>query len=140
MVGSHLADFLLAETDWDIYGMCRWRSPLDNVSHFLDRANRGDRVHFLYADLRDYVSLTNLVDEARPDFVFHLAAQSYPQTSFTSPLDTLDTNINGTERLLEVLRRCPGIDPVVHVCASSEVTVASIRHLRTQSQRLALIW
>jgi GDP-mannose 4,6-dehydratase len=121
MVGSHLADFLLAETDWDIYGMCRWRSPLDNVSHFLDRANRGDRVHFLYADLRDYVSLTNLVDEARPDFVFHLAAQSYPQTSFTSPLDTLDTNINGTERLLEVLRRCPGIDPVVHVCASSEV-------------------
>jgi GDPmannose 4,6-dehydratase len=56
-----------------------------------------------------------------PDFVFHLAAQSYPQTSFTSPLQTLDTNILGTERLLEALRRCKGIDPVIHVCSSSEV-------------------
>ena len=34
MVGSHLADFILANTDWDIFGMCRWRSPLDNISHF----------------------------------------------------------------------------------------------------------
>ena len=38
MVGSHLADFLLANTHWDIFGMCRWRSPLDNVAHFLERA------------------------------------------------------------------------------------------------------
>ena len=121
MVGSHLTDFLLKETDWDIFGMCRWRSPLDNVAHLLDRANRGDRLKLLSADLRDYVSLLNLVEEARPDYVFHLAAQSYPTTSFTSPLDTLDTNILGTERLLEVLRRCSGVDPVVHVCASSEV-------------------
>lgn len=121
MVGSHLADFLLEETDWDIYGMCRWRSPLDNVSHLLDRANREDRLRFLSGDLRDYVSLLNVVEEAQPAYVFHLAAQSYPTTSFTSPLDTLDTNILGTERLLEVLRRCRGIDPVIHVCASSEV-------------------
>ncbi len=121
MVGSHLADFLLSETDWDIYGMCRWRSPLDNVSHLMDRANRSDRLKFLSADLRDYISLLNVVEEVRPDYVFHLAAQSYPSTSFTSPLDTLDTNILGTARLLEVLRRCSGIDPVIHVCASSEV-------------------
>ena len=121
MVGSHLADFLLSETDWDIYGMCRWRSPLDNVSHLLDRANRSDRLKFLSADLRDSISLLNVVEEVRPDYVFHLAAQSYPSTSFTSPLDTLDTNILGTARLLEVLRRCSGIDPVIHVCASSEV-------------------
>ncbi len=121
MVGSHLADFLLAETDWDIFGMCRWRSPLDNVSHLLDRANRGDRLIFVAGDLRDYISLMNAVEEVRPDYVFHLAAQSYPKTSFTSPLDTLDTNILGTERLLEALRRVQGIDPVIHVCASSEV-------------------
>ncbi len=121
MVGSHLADYLLAETDWDIFGMCRWRSPLDNVSHLLERANRGDRVKFLSGDLRDYVSLINVVEEVQPDYVFHLAAQSYPSTSFTAPLDTLDTNILGTERLLEALRRCKGIDPIIHVCASSEV-------------------
>ncbi len=121
MVGSHLADFLLANTDWDIYGMCRWRSPLDNVEHLLDRANRQDRVYFLNGDLCDSVSLLNAVEESRPDYVFHLAAQSYPLTSFTSPLQTLDTNILGTERLLEALRRFPGIDPLIHVCSSSEV-------------------
>jgi len=121
MVGSHLADFLLAHTDWEVYGMCRWRSPLDNVQHLLDRANRKDRVHFITGDLCDYVSLVNAVEESRPDYVFHLAAQSYPATSFTAPIQTLDTNILGTERLLEALRRAPGIDPIIHVCSSSEV-------------------
>jgi GDP-mannose 4,6-dehydratase len=121
MVGSHLADFLLRETDWEIYGMCRWRSPLDNVEHLLPRANAHDRLHFLHGDLCDYVSLVNTVEAARPDYVFHLAAQSYPSTSFTAPIQTLDTNILGTERLLEALRRCPGIDPIIHVCSSSEV-------------------
>jgi GDPmannose 4,6-dehydratase len=121
MVGSHLADYLLENTGWDIYGMCRWRSPLDNVAHLLDRANRKDRVHFINGDLCDYVSLVNAVEESRPDYVFHLAAQSYPSTSFSAPIQTLDTNILGTERLLEALRRCPGIDPVIHVCSSSEV-------------------
>ena len=121
MVGSHLADFLLDRTDWDVLGLCRWRSPLDNVEHLLPQANRGERLRFVYGDLRDYVSLQNAVEEARPDFVFHLAAQSYPATSFTSPIDTYDTNISGTSRLLEALRKCSGIDPVIHVCASSEV-------------------
>ena len=121
MVGSHLADFLLEQTDWEVYGMCRWRSPLDNVGHLLDKANRKDRLHFIDGDLCDYISLANAVEESRPDYVFHLAAQSYPSTSFTAPIQTLDTNILGTARLLEALRRCPGIDPVIHVCSSSEV-------------------
>jgi GDP-mannose 4,6-dehydratase len=121
MVGSHLADFLLDNTDWDIYGMCRWRSPMDNVEHLSGRANRKDRVFFIYGDLCDSFSLQNAIDESRPDYVFHLAAQSYPSVSFTSPIATLDTNILGTERLLESLRRCKDIDPVIHVCSSSEV-------------------
>ena len=120
MVGSHLADFLLENTDWDIYGACRWRSPLDNVSHLIERANNKDRVFFEYADLNDAVSLIHLVDKVKPDYIFHLAAQSYPQTSFDSPLDTLNTNILGTCRLLEAVQ-IVGIDPVIHVCASSEV-------------------
>lgn len=121
MVGSHLTDYLLVNTDWDIFGMCRWRSPLDNVEHLLERANRKERVHFVYGDLNDYISLQNAVEECTPDFVFHLAGQSYPLTSFSSPISTLDTNILGTERLLEALRRCKGIDPLIHVCSSSEV-------------------
>jgi len=121
MVGSHLADFLLENTDWDIYGMCRWRSPLDNIEHLLDRINKRDRIFLVYGDLRDYISLENVVAKSMPDYVFHLAAQSFPKTSFASPIDTLDTNILGTERLLEALRKQEGIDPIIHACASSEI-------------------
>lgn len=120
MVGSHLADYLLAHTDWDLYGACRWRSPLENVSHLLERVNRGDRVFWEYADLNDEVSLARLLKRVQPDYIFHLAAQSYPQTSFDSPLDTLNTNILGTCRLLEAVRIAE-CDPLIHVCASSEV-------------------
>ncbi len=121
MVGSHLADFLLANTDWDVYGVCRWRSPLDNVAHLLDRVNRKDRVFFEYADLNDQISLLTVIQKVRPDYIFHLAAQSYPLTSFTAPIDTLNTNILGTCRLLESVRATPDYHPVIHVCASSEV-------------------
>lgn len=125
MVGSHLADFLLGQTEWDVYGVCRWRSPLDNVEHLLDRTNRKDRLYFSYADLNDQMSLVRVVQEVRPDYVFHLAAQSYPLTSFKAPIDTLNTNILGTCRLLEALRLEMETDksyqPVIHVCASSEV-------------------
>lgn len=120
MVGSHMADFLLANTDWEIFGACRWRSPLDNLDHLMPRINAGDRIQLIDFELRDMVSLVRLVETAQPHYVFHLAAQSYPKTSFTAPLDTLDTNILGTARLLEALRRID-TQPVVHVCASSEV-------------------
>jgi len=120
MVGSHLADFLLENTNWDVYGMLRWRSPLDNINHLIPRINNCDRLSMVYADLRDSESLDDAISKVRPDYVFHLAAQSYPQTSFTSPIDTYDTNILGTERLLHKIRLyCP--DAVVHVCSSSEV-------------------
>ncbi|MGE4563283.1 MAG: GDP-mannose 4,6-dehydratase [Victivallaceae bacterium] len=121
MVGSHLADYLLAHTEWEVYGMCRWRSPLDNIEHLLDRVNRKDRVFLLNGDLADLVSLEHAVEKARPDYVYHLAAQSYPLTSFESPIQTLDVNILGTARLLEALRRIMGTAPLIHVCASSEV-------------------
>ena len=125
MVGSHLADYLLGHTDWDVYGVCRWRSPLDNVAHLLGRVNRRERVFFEYADLNDEMSLVRVIHDIRPDYVFHLAAQSYPLTSFTAPVDTLNTNVLGTCRLLEAIRmemeRGAGYKPVVHVCASSEV-------------------
>ena len=125
MVGSHLADFLLENTEWDIYGVCRWRSPLDNVTHLLKRVNNKDRVFFEYADLNDEMSLITIVNKIKPNYVFHLAAQSYPLTSFTAPIDTLNTNILGTCRLLEAFRLAMEEDksyhPVIHVCASSEV-------------------
>ncbi len=120
MVGSHLADYILENTDWDIYGMCRWRSPLDNIKHHIDNINRKERVHLVYGDLRDAISIENVVKESKPDYVFHLAAQSYPKTSFDAPIDTLDTNVQGTTRVLEALKN-HAPEAVIHVCASSEV-------------------
>ena len=121
MVGSHLADYLLEKTNWNIHGMCRWRSPQDNVEHLIQRVNSGDRVYFHNGDLCDYISLQNGIENVKPDYVFHLAAQSYPLTSFTSPINTYDINVQGTENLLEVIRKYPNIDPWIHVCSSSEV-------------------
>src|SRR5215470_16101972 len=120
MVGSHLAEFLLERTDWDIVGMCRWRSPLDNLANIAWRINSGDRVSLLYGDLRDTMSIQKVVADARPDYVFHLAAQSFPRTSFDSPLDTMDTNVQGTVRVLDALRQ-HAPKAIIHVCASSEV-------------------
>ncbi|MBG06282.1 MAG: GDP-mannose 4,6-dehydratase [Rhodospirillaceae bacterium] len=120
MVGSHLADYLVAETDWNVIGMCRWRSPLENLENLVPMINRGERVSILYGDLRDTLAVQDVVRQAKPDYVFHLAAQSYPRTSFESPLDTFDTNIQGTVRILDALRQYSP-NAVVHVCASSEV-------------------
>lgn len=120
MVGSHLADYLLAKTDWEIVGLCRWRSPLDNIAHLIPLINRKERIRLVYGDLRDSASIDHVFKETKPDYVFHLAAQSFPQTSFTAPLDTYETNIQGTSRVLEAIRHhCK--EAIVHVCASSEV-------------------
>ena len=123
MVGSHLADFLLKNTDFEIYGMCRWRSPLDNISHLVEDINNKNRIHLLYGDLRDYISIQDVITKSKPDYLFHLAAQSYPKTSFESPLDTFETNIQGTARILEAVRKDDELreKTVIHVCASSEV-------------------
>jgi len=120
MVGSHLADYLLEKTDWEIHGLIRWRSPIDNLEKIIPYINQGKRVFLHYGDLRDAQSINHVVKEVKPDYVFHLAAQSYPLTSFDSPVDTYDTNISGTSILLEALKNFRN-DALIHICASSEV-------------------
>jgi len=120
MVGSHLTDFLLKNTNWKIYGLCRWRSPLDNIDHILHLANKKKRINFIYADLNDYSSLIKALETSRPDYVFHLAAQSYPLTSFTEGNITFETNILGTYNLLNAIKQLK-LNPLIHICSSSEV-------------------
>ena len=121
MVGSHLVDYLLENTDWEIYGLCRWNDDMSNINHLIPLINKKQRVHLIYGDLNDYVSLQEAIKQSVPDYVFHLAAQSYPKTSFSSPVETLQTNIIGTTNLLEAIRTDGRVNPVIHVCASSEV-------------------
>jgi GDP-mannose 4,6-dehydratase len=114
-VGSHLADYLLAnQPDNQVFGIKRWRSPKDNIRGILDRVTLYD------CDLRDLSSLITVLSKIKPDIIFHLAAQSFVSTSYVSPVDTIECNVVGTTNLLEAVRICK-LDPVVHVCSSSEV-------------------
>lgn len=117
-VGSHLTDYLLANTDWNVHILLRWQDSTDNIRHLIPRINDKDRIHLHYGDLNDAFSIQKAIEEIQPEYVFHLAAQSYPKTSFDSPVETLQTNIIGTASLLEALR---GRDAKVHVCSSSEI-------------------
>jgi len=120
MVGSHLADYLIEHTDWHIYGLVRWNDRMDNIEHLMEKINNKDRIELVYGDINDLSSLLAVLGPSRPDYVFHLAAQSYPKTSFDSPLETLETNILGTAKVLDAIKHL-GLDPIIHVCASSEV-------------------
>jgi GDPmannose 4,6-dehydratase/GDP-4-dehydro-6-deoxy-D-mannose reductase len=115
MVGSHLAEYALQHhPDVEVHGLVRWRSPLDHVRAVLGR------VHLHEAELRDLHSLVTLLKTVRPEWIFHLAAQSYVSASFVAPADTLHTNVIGTTNLLDAVRLV-GIDPKIHICSSSEV-------------------
>jgi len=120
MVGSHLADYLLDNTDWKIYGLVRWNDRMDNIEHLMHQINNKNNIELVYGDINDLSSLLSIFEKTRPDYVFHLAAQSYPKTSFDSPLETLETNIIGTAKVLDAIKKL-NLDPIIHVCASSEV-------------------
>ncbi len=114
-VGSWLAEYILTNhSEVEVCGIKRWRSPLDNISHIASKIKLYD------CDLRDLVSLIFILQQVKPDKIFHLASQSYVPYSFTTPIETLNTNIIGTANLLEAIRICQ-LNPLIHVCSSSEV-------------------
>ena len=115
MVGSHLADYVLANhPDVEIHASVRWRSPRDNIGDILDQ------IHLHAADLHDLGSLIRLMRDLQPARIFHLAAQSYVVDSFSLPADTIHINTIGTTNLLEAVRLSE-VDPLIHICSSSEV-------------------
>ena len=120
MVGSHLLDFLIDNTDAQIVGISRWRSPLNNISRHVPEINQKNRIFLENCDIRDSLGVHNLFSKYKFDYIFHLAAQSYPHVSFNNPLETYQTNIDGTENVLSAtLKYSP--KAIVHVCSSSEV-------------------
>ena len=110
-VGSHLAEFLLKK-DMDVYGTMRRRSSLDNIVHMKDK------LHLVEMDIQDSHSVETALKEVEPEYIFHLAAQSFVPTSWRSPAETLESNIMGTLNILEAARKMG--DPRIHICGSSE--------------------
>src|SRR3989344_1844605 len=110
--GSHLADLLLSE-NYEIYGTTRPRSKTENIDKIIDKLKLFD------ADLIDSHSLSSVLSEIKPDYIFHLAAQAFVPTSWSSPATTMESNVTGTIHLFEAVRRAR-IDPVIQIACSSE--------------------
>jgi len=117
-VASHLADLLLEKGE-EVYGTYRWTEDLNRIKHIKEKIN------LIPADLLDLSSLIRALADNKPDYIFHLAAQSYVPDSFTNPIITVETNTIGTVNLLEAIRLIKEYidkeyDPIIHVCSSSE--------------------
>jgi GDP-4-dehydro-6-deoxy-D-mannose reductase len=112
-VGSHLAEYALARGDVEVFGTVRWRSRLDNVEHI------ENDITMLDCDLRDNMAARRVLQDVKPDYIFHLAAQSYVPTSWIAPAETLTTNITAELNLLEGMRDLK-LDSRIQVAGSSE--------------------
>ena len=110
--GSHLAELLLKE-GYEVYGTTRPRSKSDNIDAIKHQLKLHD------ADIMDSHSLYSVFVDVKPDYIFHLAAQSFVQTSWASPATTMEMNVVGSVHLFEAIRRAE-IDPVTQIACSSE--------------------
>lgn len=112
-VGSHLTEYALSRGDVEVFGTVRWRSRMENIEHLLDQ------VCLLECDLRDAAAVRSVLAEVRPDYIFHLAAQSYVPASWRAPAETLTTNIISELNIMEGMRDL-GLRARLHVAGSSE--------------------
>ena len=112
--GSHLVDYLLTRDDCEIFGIRRWRSRTENIEHF------PDRVVIVECDLRDASSTRDTLERLRPDWIFHLAAQSFVPTSWSAPTESLTTNLLGQLNIFEAVRRLDLKCRIQLACSSEE--------------------
>lgn len=101
--GSYMADYLLEETDYEIFGMVRRASTNNhhNIKHLLNNP----RFKLITGDLSDSQSIDNLVREVKPDYFINLAAQSFVGSSWQIPEQTFDIDAIGVIRCLEAIRK-----------------------------------
>ena len=97
--GSFLAELLL-EKGYEVYGILRRKSVVDygNVDHIKDK------IHFIYADMTDVVSLISAMRISQADEVYNLAAQSFVATSWDQPILTANIDALGGTNMLEAIR------------------------------------
>jgi GDP-4-dehydro-6-deoxy-D-mannose reductase len=112
--GSHLAEYILREfPNVEVWGLVRWRSPLNNIIHIKEK------LKLVEGDLKDYVSLREALKISKPDRIFHLAAQSFVPTSWKLPAETFAINAIGEINLFEAIMELK-LDPLIHIAGSSE--------------------
>ncbi|MEJ8545139.1 GDP-mannose 4,6-dehydratase [Brevibacillus borstelensis] len=112
--GSHLAEWLLKnKEDLQVYGSYRLRSRMENIKDIQGQ------VDLVECELKDPRSVDEIIKTIKPDYIFHLAAQSFVPTSWNAPAETLIVNQIGQVNLFEaVLKHCP--DCTIQIACSSE--------------------
>ena len=112
--GSHLADHCLERGDLDVHGMIRWRSRTENIKHLTGKIKLSE------CDLRDATSTRDVIEDIAPDYIFHLAAQSFVPTSWKAPTESLTTNVIGQLNLFEAVRKIDLKCRIQIACSSEE--------------------
>ncbi len=115
--GAYLAEYIAENhPDVQIHGTSRWHSTTTgkNLKAIEDRV----KIH--ECDLVDFSSIMQMLENVKPDVVFHLAAQSNVRAAFITPLAVVQNNIMGTANFLEAVR-IAGQNPVFQLCSTSEV-------------------
>lgn len=124
-IGRHLCRFALEQGN-EIVGTYLSRDELALTSPL------GDAIRWEQLDLQDASRVGHIVEEVRPDGVFHLAGQAYAARAWEDPVDTFRTNVEGTVRLYEALRRHP--PPQGTFVASSASAYGAVAHLPTPEE------
>ncbi len=115
--GSYLAELLLAK-DYEVFGMIPRRSHPQSQTTRIQHIY--DLLKLEYGDVLDLPSVIRLVRLVQPDEIYHLAAQSHVQVSFTEPVLTTNVIVTGTLNMLEATADCAPRARFYHA-ASSEI-------------------
>ncbi len=111
-VGSHLAEYLLEHTDWQVAGTVY--GPEENIEQLRDKLE-------LYpAELSELETVTSILERAKPDHIFHLAAQPLVSLSRRDPWGTLAINIRLQLNILEAGARLGSTARILVVGSSEE--------------------
>ncbi len=106
--------------------LCKWLVQMEAVvtgyalqpdvaSNLFQLSGVESEIHSLIGDIQDLGSLTEALNRAQPEVVFHLAAQALVRDAYRSPVETYATNVLGTVHLLEAVRGCRSVKAVVNV-------------------------
>jgi len=92
--------------------------PAPSGPSFFEQVRLGELVTHVQGDVRDLDAVAAVVKDARPEVVFHLAAQPLVRLSYAEPVQTYATNVMGTVNLLEACRSATYLRGVV--CVTSD--------------------
>ncbi|GFZ77959.1 MULTISPECIES: CDP-glucose 4,6-dehydratase [Sphingobium] len=82
---------------------------------FFEQTHLRDLVNHVEGDIRDMHTVSKVVEAARPEIVFHLAAQPLVRYSYANPVETYATNVMGTVHVLEACRTSDSVRAVICV-------------------------